>query len=48
MSTPVFIVPLSDQHATEGDTISIDCVIQGKPLPELSWLEELCHVATIT
>lgn len=37
---PVFSVPLSDQSAKEGSAHTLECVVEGLPLPTVQWYKE--------
>lgn len=37
---PVFSVPLSDQTAKEGSAHTLECVVEGLPLPTVQWYKE--------
>ena len=39
-ATPVFIMPLENQTATEGQPMQLDVRVSGIPEPEVSWIKD--------
>ena len=40
MLPPIFSVPLTDQTAKEGSAHTLECVVEGLPLPTVQWYKE--------